>query len=1077
MLLTLAAAELHRGDDLGWGLGDDYDSSQQATDENVLLSRAETLRAEFPDDPTMLDELEDIPEDAAPRSVDVLVRRSLKWLGPERQARFELLAVYPSGADITQLMLQDLWAARPADTRKVIKLVVGAGLAQPVQQGSHTIELHDLITAWLHHECGRPDDARHQQTHQRLAGLSFLPDASPGELTQDRAEWLFYHLVAATAWDRLATLPTLRWRSAFLVTTGSDAAFLAGLDYYGGAARAQAPEPVYPAVRAWLFAAYVRTLISQIPVPVLTAMARVGNPIAALAQAIQHPQTQTAVRAVLAAVADRPDSDLALERAAALAETIRGASDRSSALAAVSEQLAAVGSPTPALIDRAFSVAQDIPDDSVRSQALATIVERLSAASSSTTALNPQIRTMAEGIPDREWRAKALTAVVVRLTGVGSPDPALVQQVLALASAIPDNSCRSFALAEIAVWLSEVDELRALALMEQALALAGAIADDSECSSALAAIAGRLAFANQDRAVALTEQALALARGISDGFERSSALTAIIQRAVAFDPPNLALIKTLLPVTGTISDQRFRTEAQAAIAERLPATDPQNPALLRWALELARTIPIGLRRVKALTVIVERLALARPPNLPLIRQALTMAGAIPNAELYRALAVLSEHLAAGDPSNTALIEQALTVAGSIFDGEWKAKALADIGGELASVDPDRAAGLVERALAVAQATPEMARRASGLAAVAGQLAVTDPGRAAMLVEEALATAQAIPDRERDPALAAFAERLATVNPANPVLVKQARAVVRTIPGDPEWQAETPGAADWPEVADPANAAWIAGVAFAVRSRLVGDRSAAVVDMERLLSSDSLDHALIKRALALGRRRKGRSGALAVIAERLATVDPNRAIRLFDEAVTHARDDFFAQERDIALAFISKRMTVADPSNPMLLDRALTVAQDINDEQVYFWALITISERLAVSDFSNPALFNRALAVAGSIYNEQARSTALAIIAKQLAVADPSNPVLLHRALAAAEVIPDDGIRSSMILRIRVLNRDGMLDEMSRWRLRSLGASINLLALFLRYSHDETTAESIGLAVLQVAGQAPAGSSS
>ena len=188
LLLTLAAAELHRGDDLGWGLGDDYDSSQQATDENVLLSRAETLRAEFPDDPTMLDELEDIPEDAAPRSVDVLVRRSLKWLGPERQARFELLAVYPSGADITQLMLQDLWAARPADTRKIIKLVVGAGLAQPVQQGSHTIELHDLITAWLHHECGRPDDARHQQTHQRLAGLSFLPDASPGELTQDRAE-------------------------------------------------------------------------------------------------------------------------------------------------------------------------------------------------------------------------------------------------------------------------------------------------------------------------------------------------------------------------------------------------------------------------------------------------------------------------------------------------------------------------------------------------------------------------------------------------------------------------------------------------------------------------------------------------------------------------------------------------------------------------------------------------------------------------------------------------------------------------------------------------------------------------
>ena len=256
LLLTLAAAELHRDDELGWGFGDD-DSHPEGTEPGVLIGRAETLQAEFPDDPTMLDDLERTPEDAPPRSIDVMVRRSLDWLGPEQQARFELLAIYPPGAAITQPMLEDLWQTSPNATRKVINLLVRAGLAQPVRRDPLTIELHDLITAWLHHECGHPDDPRHQPVHQRLAGLSLRPDGSPGTLTRDRAEWLAYHLVTAGAWDRLKALPTLRWRSAFLAATGSDAAFLAGLDQYGHAALAQAPDPVYHAVRVWLFAAHV----------------------------------------------------------------------------------------------------------------------------------------------------------------------------------------------------------------------------------------------------------------------------------------------------------------------------------------------------------------------------------------------------------------------------------------------------------------------------------------------------------------------------------------------------------------------------------------------------------------------------------------------------------------------------------------------------------------------------------------------------------------------------------------------------------------------------------------------------
>ena len=266
LLLTLAAAELHRDDEFDWGFDDEEYAQPDGPEPDVIIGRAETLLRRFPDDPTMLDDLERTSEAGPPRSVDVLVRRSLEWLGPQRWAHFELLAIYPHGAAITQPMLEDLWETSQNTTWQEIKLLVRAGLAQPVRSDRFTIELHDLITAWLHHACGRPANARHQPVHQRLAGLCLLADGTPGKLTRDRAEWLAYHLVAARAWDRLKGLPTLRWRGAFLVATGSDAAFFAGLDRYAHAALAQeAPDAVYHAVRAWLFAAHVRALIGVLP--------------------------------------------------------------------------------------------------------------------------------------------------------------------------------------------------------------------------------------------------------------------------------------------------------------------------------------------------------------------------------------------------------------------------------------------------------------------------------------------------------------------------------------------------------------------------------------------------------------------------------------------------------------------------------------------------------------------------------------------------------------------------------------------------------------------------------------------
>ena len=86
----------------------------------------------------------------------------------------------------------------------------------------------------------------------------------------------------------------------------------------------------------------------------------------------------------------------------------------------------------------------------------------------------------------------------------------------------------------------------------------------------------------------------------------------------------------------------------------------------------------------------------------------------------------------------------------------------------------------------------------------------------------------------------------------------------------------------------------------------------------------------------------------------------------------------------------------------------------------------------------------------------------------LAATDPLNPVLIEALAVAGE-----SQRSEAIARIHALTRTGMLDELSRWRLRSLPGSIDLLTVFLGNSDDETAAESIGLAVLEMAVEASA----
>jgi hypothetical protein len=1059
LLLTLAAAELHRDDEAD-------DDDPEVTEPGVLLGQAETLKAEFPDDPTMLDDLERTPEDAPPRSIDVMVRRSLDWLGPEQQARFELLAIYPPGAAITQPMLEDLWQTPPNATRKVINLLVRAGLAQRVHRDpltiDLTIDLHDLITAWLYHECGHPDDPRHQPVHQRLAGLSLRPDGSPGTLTRDRVQWLAYHLVTAGAWDRLKALPTLRWRSAFLAATSSDAAFLAGLDLYGHAALTQAPDPVYHAVRVWLFAAHVTTLIGRLPIPLLVAMAQVRDPIAAITQASQHPDAYKAVPAVLAAVAGRPDVRLLLDQALTLTQTIPTDWQRSAVLAAIAERLAADPA-DPAQIDQALAVADAIPDHGRRAEALAAIAERLTATdptraaalidqalsqAGTTKARAAVAERLATIDPARaatligqaltqarttssEWRyGDEVAAVAERLTAIDpARDPALIDQALAAARNIYHDGDRSEALAAIAERLAATDPPNP-ALIDQAVTIADTIPHTEPRARALAAIAERLAATDPARATTLIDQALAAADTIADTERRVGALAAIAERLATIDPARAgAVTDQALAAADTIADGRERGGALAAIAELLAAIDPaRTAALIDRTLAAADTIPDPPHRGKALAAIAE--LLADPPKPTLFDQVLALGRTIPR---YRRRggtpAAIAERLAAIDPARaTALIDQTLTQAGTT-------KAWAAIAELLAAIDPARAAALIEQARAVADTVPDW-HRGEALAAIAERLAAADPPNTALL-EQARAIADTIPDWHRGEALAAAAEGLAAADPPNPALIKQALAVADTIP---DWHRSRALAAIAERLAaiDPDRAATLIEQALDVADTVPGDQE--------------------------------RGEALAVIADRLPAIDPARAATLINQALAIA-ETIPRISRGKAQVAIAGRLAAIAPSNPALLDQALTVARTIFDDWQRYGALAAIAERLAAADPLNPALIDQALTVARDIAPYSGgrwRGGALAAIAERLAAADPLNPALIDQAHTVARTILDESQRSEALARIHALTRTGMLDELSRWRLRPLRDSVDLLTVFLGNSDDETAAESIGLAVLEVA---------
>jgi tetratricopeptide (TPR) repeat protein len=988
LLLNLAAADIHRDDELAWELSDTYKPTNKATEPGSLVERSSTLQADFPADPTMLDDLERAPEGAAPRSVDVLVRRSLEWLGPEHCACFELLAVYPSGAAITQRMLEDLWQKPPKLARKEVKLLLRAGLVYLARTDHLTIALHDLITAWLHHTNGRADDPSRQPVHHRLAGLCMRADDSPGELTKDRAEWLAYHLVSARAWDRLTALPTLRWRTAFLVATGSDAVFLAALDAYARAARTLDPAAVYPAIRAWLFASHVRALIETLPIQTLEAMAVVSEPIAAITQACQHPKAELAVSAVLAAVPNRLDTRL---------------------------------------LKQAGSIAEGIPEDQQRSAALAAIAGRMADLDPvQATALFEQAVATAGTIPQAWGRNAALIAIVRRLADVGPASPALLELALAVAEAIPEIRGDSDVWADIAARLADIDPARAMALFEQAVATAETASRGHERARAFNGIARRLVGVDQAQAMALLARAMDAAETIPDDKERSRALADITWSLADIDPAGAtAMFERALVVAETISDDRERGDALAGIAGRLAATGLPDPALLQWALAVAESIPQDWHREQALARVTGQLANVDAPDPRLFERAVAVAETITGVRgRNTALASIAEALAGIDPAQAmALLERAMAIAGTLSFEEESSRALAGAARRLAGIDPAQAMTLFDRAAAAVDISPYPEWRSEALADIAKSLAGIDPAQAIAMFERAIDAAETIPDDEEYSwALAGIAQALATIQPASPGFLERAAAVAETIPDDTQRSKALARIARALATIDPPRAVGLLEQALTAAKTIrdhEGKREWALARFAgRLTGVDPADPQLLDLAVAVAESipyDRQRSDALADIAEMLAVIDPDQALALLERAraLTETIPDVEG-ERGAALESITRRLAGVNPADPQLLDQAVAMAQTISHPAIRSDALANIAGRLAGVDPVDLALLDRAVTVAETIPHQWSRSDALALIVSRLADVDPADPWLLDRAVTVAETIPDDAQRSEAL---------------------------------------------------------------
>jgi hypothetical protein len=250
-------------------------------------------------------------------------------------------------------------------------------------------------------------------------------------------------------------------------------------------------------------------------------------------------------------------------------------------------------------------------------------------------------------------------------------------------------------------------------------------------------------------------------------------------------------------------------------------------------------------------------------------------------------------------------------------------------------------------------------------------------------------------------LAGVAQQIATGSPGDDRLVARAVEAASSIP-DEAYRSQA-----------------LAGIAqqiFTINPSLADELAIRAIDAATAISDDDFP-----RGFGDTFGQLSPSGALAGIAQQIATGDPSLAVDLAAQAIgatADAIDGFLWWRGSETVADIALKTVAANSGDEQLVVRAIDVAKSIPYDPFRSDALAKIAEQIVAASPGDERVVARAIDAAGAIPDDASRSAALLGIAQQVATTSPSRSQdLMALAIDAAASIPDRAAGSQMLARI------------------------------------------------------------
>ncbi len=692
-----------------------------------------------------------------------------------------------------------------------------------------------------------------------------------------------------------------------------------------------------------------------------------------------------------------PFSEISLEVLIEAARGMRGKSEKSSTLGALSTELVKQGkvSDSDAIMLEAVETARGISDEREKSLALGTISTELVKQGKVLEALR-----MTRGISDKERKSSALGAISTELAKQGnvSNSDAIMLEALETGRGICDEQKKSVVIGEISTELAKQGKVSdSDAVMFEALKTARGISYETEKSSALANISTGLAkqgkvsesdaimlesietarkisvewrknLALKEISTELAKQgkvskAIETAREISGEWEKSPALRAIsteLAKQGKVSEADAVMLESHEAARG-ISDYWEKSRALRAISTELAKQGKvsDSNAVIFEALETARGISDDQKKSRTLGIISTELA-----KQGKLSEALETARGIgDDGAKSRALRTISTELAKqGKVSDSdAVMFEALETAREISFERRKNLVIEEISTELAKQ------GKVSEALETACEISDKERKNSALGTISTELA--KQGK----VLEALETAREISDeREKSLALGTISTELAKQGK-----VLEALETARRISNEREKSLALGTIST--ELAKQGKLSDSVAIMFEAldTARRISD------EWEKSLALGTISTELAKQgkvleALEMTRRisdEREKNLALGTISTELAK--QGKVL----EALETVRRISNEREKSLALGTISTELAnqgkLSDSVTIML--EALETAREISDEREKSLALGTISTELA-----KQGKVSEALETACEISDKERKNLALKEISTELA---------------------------------------------------------------------------------------------